>query len=302
MQQNVLISGGTGLVGTRLTALLQAQGYSVSYLSRTKTMIPNVKVYRWDIAKGYIEEGALENADHLVLLAGAGIADERWTTNRKKELLESRVEGIELLARELQSRSYNIKSCVAASGIGFYGANTDNEHLTEESVSGNDFIAHLTRSWEKSSQLIGNIGIRTAILRIGIILTNKGGALPKMSQTSRFGIGSALGSGKQWVSWVHIDDICGMIIDGLNNTAWNGVFNAVSPNPVTNDTFQRQICEVLERPYWLPNVPEIILKLMLGEMANLIIGGNYVLNHKIAKISDFEYQYPQLDKALEDLL
>jgi uncharacterized protein len=302
MQQNVLISGGTGLLGTRLTELLQAQGYSVSYLSRTKTIVPNVKVYRWDVSKNYIEEGALENANHIVLLAGAGIADARWTTSRKQELIDSRVDGIELLSRELQSRQYNIKSCVAASGIGFYGADTDNEHLKEDAVSGNDFIAHVTRSWEKASQLISNIGIRTAILRIGVVLSDRGGALPKMAQPARFGLGAAFGSGNQWVSWIHIDDICGMIIDALNNDAWQGVFNAVSPNPVTNDTLQRQISKAVGRPYWLPNVPAPVLKIMLGEMANLIIGGNYVLNHKAANVSNFVYKYPELDKAIEDLL
>jgi uncharacterized protein len=302
MSKTVLITGGTGLVGSRLTELLIAKGYQVSYLSRRKENIENVKVYRWDIPKGYIEDGALETADYIVHLTGAGIADERWSDQRKQELIESRTKSIELIAKELQNRPFNIKACVSASGIGFYGADTDNEHLGEDAATGTDFIAHVTRSWENAVDLVANVGIRTVKLRTGIVLSEKGGALPKMSQTIRLNVGAPLGTGKQWISWIHIDDLCEMYISAIENDKWQGIYNAVAPNPVTNLDFTRQISEVLKKYLWLPNVPAFSLKLLLGEMAELILRGNYVLNNRIKTETDFQYQYPNIKLALNIIL
>ncbi len=302
MLQKVLITGGTGMIGRRLTQLLLEKGYQVSYLSREKKNISNVTVYRWDIPKGYIEDEALETADYIVFLAGSGVADGRWTESRKQEIIESRTKGIELIAKELQNRSYNVQACVAASGIGFYGADTGNEHLDEDAPSGTDFIAHVTRQWEKSSELLGNIKIRTAMLRIGVVLSADGGALPKMAEPVRWGVGSAMGTGQQWLSWIHIDDVCGMIIAAIENQTWKGIYNAVSPEPVTNQLFIRQIASTIKRPLWLPKVPSIIFRIIFGEMANLILGGNYVLNKRIAQKTSFSYQFPQLSLALNNLL
>lgn len=302
MAQTVLITGGTGMIGRRLTELLLEKGFNVSYLSRQKEIIDNVKVFRWDISKKYIEDGALETADYVVCLAGAGIADARWTEKRKKEIVESRTKGIELIASELQSRAFNVKACVAASGIGFYGADTGNEHLNEEAPSGTDFIAHTTRQWERASELLGNIKIRTTVLRIGVVLSDRGGALPKMVSPIRWGIGAALGTGKQWISWIHIDDLCRIIIEALENKNWKGTYNAVAPNPVTNLEFTRQIADNLNRPLLLPKIPPFVLKIMLGEMANLVIGGNYVLNQKIVEKTSFSFEFKDSASALTNLL
>jgi len=161
MTQTVLITGGTGMIGRRLTLFLLERGYQVAYLSREYVQIPNVKVYHWNPEKGLIDEEALENADYLVHLAGAGIADQRWSDRRKQEIINSRTKGIELIARVLQSRPYQLKAFVGASAIGYYGANTGNKPLTEETPSGTDFLAHVTRHWENASELIDNVGIRT---------------------------------------------------------------------------------------------------------------------------------------------
>jgi uncharacterized protein len=300
--ENVLIAGGTGLVGTRLTELLLERGYTVSYLSRQKSIVPYINVHRWDPDKGYIEEGALEAANHIVLLAGTGIADERWSDQRKQEIISSRTRGIDLIASELQNRSYQIKSCIAASGIGFYGADTGQEHLSEDDASGTDFVANVTRHWENSSAKIANIGIRTATLRIGVVLSNKGGALPKMLAPIKGFIGSPLGSGRQWLSWIHIDDLCHLIIHAIENPQWQGVFNAVADQPVTNADFMRHIATTIGRPMFLPNVPGFVLRLILDEMADLILGGNYVLNKKIYKKTNFKFQYNTIESALNDLL
>jgi uncharacterized protein len=302
MNKTVLITGGTGMIGRRLTEMLLEKNYQVAYLSRRKENIPNVTVYRWDIDKGYIEDQALETADYIVHLAGAGIADARWTAKRKREIVESRTKSIELIAKELQSRPFKVKACVAASAIGFYGADTGNEHLNESHPSGTDFLAHVTRSWEQASELMDNVGIRTTKLRIGIVLSNEGGALPKIAAPVRLGAGAPLASGKQWHSWIHIDDLCRMFIAALETNTWSGIYNAVGPQPVTNAELTRQIANVLNRPLLLPNVPAFVLKLAYGEMSEVVLGGNYVLNQRIKQKTDFQYIFDNLKDALKDLL
>lgn len=301
MAQTVLITGGTGMIGKRITALLLEKGYEVAYLSRQPTDIPNVKVYRWDIDKNWIDEKALINADYVIHLAGAGIADARWTNERKQEIINSRTKSIELIARKLQGHPYQVKAFVSASAIGFYGADTGDKQLTEKTPSGNDFLAHVTRHWENASELIANINIRTVKLRIGIVLSNEGGAYPKIAQPIRLGVGAPLGSGKQWSSWIHIDDLCRLFIEALENDQWRGVYNAVAPTPVTNEALTRQIAEVLHKPLWLPNIPAFTLKMLYGEMANVVLGGNYVENQRIKKETDFVYQFENINQALAAL-
>lgn len=302
MSKTVLITGGTGLIGKRLTTLLLNKGYQVSYLSRRKEAIPNVQVYRWDIPKGFIEEEALAKADYLIHLAGAGIADQRWTAARQQEIITSRTQSIELIARHLQGRPYKLKAFVSSSAIGFYGADTGDVRLTEDTRSGTDFLAHVTRSWENASEVIHNVGVRTAKLRVGVVLSMEGGALPKIAQPIRWGVGSPLGSGKQWVSWIHIDDLCNMYIEALENEKWKGIYNAVAPSPVTNEELTRQIAKALKRPLWLPNVPSFALRMLFGQMADVILGSNYVSNQKISQTTDFQYAFKSVEEALQDLL
>ena len=147
-----------------------------------------------------------------------------------------------------------------------------------------------------------NVGIRTTKLRIGIVLSSEGGALPKIAAPVRWGLGAALASGKQWVSWIHLDDLCRLFVEALENEKWQGIYNAVGPQPVTNLEFTRQIAKVLKRPLWLPNVPAFALQLALGEMAEVVLGGNYVLNQRISKKTDFVYSFPTLNEALTDVL
>lgn len=301
MAETVLITGGTGMIGQRLTQLLLAKGYQVAYLSREQQSIPNVKTYRWNIEKKFLEEGALREVDYIVHLAGAGIADQRWSSKRKQEIIKSRTQSIELIARRLQERPYNVKACVSASGIGFYGADTGDTRVSEQSVSGSDFVAHVTRHWEKSVELIDTMGIRTVKLRTGIVLSTEGGALPKMALPVQWGVGAPLASGKQWISWIHIDDLCRLYIEAMENPQWHGIYNAVASTPVTNETFTRQVAEVLHRPLWLPNIPSVVLKTLFGEMSSLVIGGNYVINQRIKAETNFIFQFNDLKIALLNL-
>jgi uncharacterized protein (TIGR01777 family) len=301
MAQTVLITGGTGMIGYRLTQLLQEKGYQVAYLSRKQESVPNVKVYRWDVEKKWIDPKALVDADYIIHLAGAGIADSRWTDKRKQEIIHSRTSTIELIAKELQGRPYKVKAFVSASAIGFYGADTGDKHVTEQTPSGSDFLAHVTRHWENSSELISHIGIRTTKLRIGIVLSNTGGALPKIALPVRWGIGAPLGNGRQWVSWIHLDDLCRLFITALENEQWYGVYNAVAPEPVTNKELTQQIAKALHRPLWVPFVPGFVLRILYGELANTILGGNYVVNQRIKKETNFTYQFETVEQALSDL-
>lgn len=312
MNQTVLITGGTGTIGRRLTQLLQQEGYQVAYLTRSSKPTasaevrlsdrPNVTVYQWDVKRGHLDPRAIQTADHIIHLAGAGIADERWTDARKDEILTSRTQSTELLAQALSTNSHHVKSFVASSAIGYYGGDTGDRPLTETNEGGSDFLAQVTRAWERAEDQVATLGIRTVKLRTGVVLTMAGGALPKLAQPVRLGAGAPIGSGQQYISWIHLDDLCRIYIQALTDPSWQGVYNAVAPTPVTNETLTRAIAKVLHRPMLLPNIPAFTIKLLYGELAITVTGGNYVLNKRIAEETSFQYQFGDLDYALKDLL
>lgn len=299
MGKKVLITGGTGLIGKRLTQMLLEKGYEIAFLSRRKTNIPSVEVFEWDIQKGYIEEGALDNLHFLVHLAGSNVGEGRWTEERKKSILESRTESIRLIARKLKEKQIRSAAFVSASGISYYGQDTGDHINTENTPPGNDFLSHVSIEWEKAADQIAALGIRTVKLRTGIVISKDGGAIPKMALPARFGVGAPLGPGKQWLSWIHLDDMCRLYVEALENDSWHGAYNAVAAPPVTNEALTEAICKVLHRPQWFPNVPAFALKLVFGEMAAVILGGNYVMNERIEKETGFQYRFPDLENALK---
>jgi uncharacterized protein (TIGR01777 family) len=302
MSKTVLITGGTGTIGRHLTQLLRQQGFQVSLLSRGSKPVSGVTVYQWDIEKGHIDPKAIQTADHIIHLAGAGIADERWTDARKDKILTSRTQSTELLAQALAKNPHKVKSFIGSSGIGFYGSDTADRPLTETSQGGSDFLAQVVRAWERSEDLIAALGIRTVKLRTGVVLTMDGGALPKLAQPVRLGAGAPIGSGQQYISWIHIDDLCRMYIQAITDESWQGVYNAVAPNPATNESLTKAIASVLHRPLILPNIPGFVIKMMYGELAIAVTGGNYVLNKRIADETTFAYHYTDLTNALKNLL
>lgn len=300
MHKKVLITGGSGLVGSRLSVLLQQKGYQISHLSRTASE-GEIPIYQWDVHKGKMDARALNEVETIVHLAGAGIADRPWSPERKKEILTSRVQSTQLLFSELKNRKNQVKTLVCASAIGYYGNSDSSETYSEESASADDFLADVVKQWEHAADQIRTLGVRVVKIRIGILLSPEGGALAELMRPIKWGIGSPLGSGRQLMSWIHIDDVCGIFIKAIEDESMEGAYNAVSPNPSSNAEVVKEIGRVLKKPIWLPNVPEFLLKLVLGEMADLVIKGARISADKVIH-SGYQFEYPNLRPALSHLL
>lgn len=298
---NYLITGGTGLLGKELSKLLLANGHKVGILSRSKREDAQVKYFQWDINKGEIEQAALKNVDCLIHLAGAGIADEKWTDQRKKEIIDSRVKPLELLSQKFKEQGVFPKSIVSASAVGIYGFDTGDGNLTEESEKGQDYISEVVIKWEKAVDNFAELTkSRVVKLRIGIVLDKNGGALPQLALPVKLGIGSALGDGEQWLSWIHSDDLCQLFYQSSLDESKNGAYNAVAPNPVKNKEMVKVLGKVLKRPIWAPKVPGFVLKLILGERAQLVLGGNKVSASKIES-TGFHFKFSNLEHALTEI-
>jgi uncharacterized protein (TIGR01777 family) len=293
----ILITGASGLVGTRLTEMLLRKGHAVSHLGRGKKA-GTIPSFSWDVEKGIMDEEAFIGVDTVIHLAGAGVADKRWNEKRKQEILTSRTQSTALLARYLQ-RYPTIKTVVAASAIGYYGFGMTNKEYTEGHVPGKDYLATVVQAWEGEVDKIQNK--RVVKLRIGIVLSAKGGALVEMAKPIRLGVGSPLGSGKQYMSWIHIDDLCRMFIQAVEDDSLQGAYNATGPYAVTNRELTCAIANVLHRPLWLPAVPACVLNIVVGEMAVIVLNGSNVSSKKIQQ-SGFTFQFPTLEGALQDLL
>jgi uncharacterized protein len=298
---NILITGGSGLLGSRLSELLIQKAYHVAWLSREAGEENGIKRFAWDPMNGKMDENAIHWADVIIHLAGAGVADKPWTAKRKKEILDSRIRSTDLLYNTLKKLNKSLHAFISASAIGYYGFTNSNEVLTEESPAGTDFLAQVVKKWEDVINQIPTLNIRTVIIRIGIVLSEKGGALKAMATPVKYFAGAALGNGKQQIAWIHIDDLCNMFIHTLEDAHLNGVFNGVGTNPLSNKDFTKAIGKALNKPVFLPNVPSVVMKLMLGEMAAMVLNGSAVSNYKIAG-TGFDYKFETVEQALNDLL
>ena len=304
--QTVLITGGTGMVGTSLTELLLSKGYQVIILTRKPqvSQIPNLTYAVWDISKGYIDPSAIGQADAIVHLAGAGVADKRWSKKRKQEIVDSRVKSGALLVKYLSESSHQVKTVVAASAIGRYGPDTVQslQHgFVETDPVDAAFLGDTCKRWEDSVKPIETLGIRLVTLRIGIVLNKEGGALAEFIKPAQFGMATIFGNGQQMVSWIHHHDLCKMMIHGIETAAIKGVYNAVSPDPTSNKDLIIAIAKKL-RGFYLPiPVPALVLKIMLGEMSIEILKSAKVSSKKIEE-AGFKFDYPNLHSALNDLL
>jgi uncharacterized protein (TIGR01777 family) len=289
----ILITGGTGFVGVALKQFLLTQGHDVVILSRSGGD------FQWDVSYGYIDPAAFEGVDAIVHLAGAGIADERWSAARKRELINSRVRSTAVLYQALSTIPHSIKTVVSASAIGFYGADTGEQECVETSPSGSDFLADCTKQWEEAVDLIASLGIRLAKVRIGLVMGANGGIFPVISKPIRYYVG---GSGKQWQSWIHINDLVRIFNELLINSSLSGVYNGVAPEPIRSGNMNKQIAKALHKPFFLPSIPGFLLRLVLGEMACLVLGGSRVSSAKIEKDASFSFTFVRFSEALKELV
>lgn len=298
----VLIAGGSGLLGSRLTSLLQGKGYKVAYLSRSPGSRKEVKVFTWDPDKGEIEPGAVESAHYIINLAGTGVVDRRWTKAYKNKILKSRIDSTSLLYQELKATGYLPKAFISASGINYYGNDAGAHWLYESSPAGQEFLSKVCQSWEAEAEKVSELDIRLIILRIGVVLSKEGGALDKLLTPARMGLAAPIGSGKQYMSWIHIDDLCGIIIKSMEDEQMQGIYNAVAPEPETNDRFMHTLADVLHKPYLAPRVPAAAMKVLLGpERAGLILGSLRIAAEKVKK-SGYSFRFETLRPALNHLL
>ncbi len=292
---HVLISGGTGFIGKALQKKLHEAGHQTSILSRGKGNVA------WDPNEHFLDENAFDGIDAIVHLAGENIGAKRWTASRKKEIIDSRVRGTQLLVEALNQRQHQVKTVIFASAIGYYGADTGDSLCTESSPAGSDFLAECVIAWEAAGQSLPNT-IRSVSFRIGLVLDKKEGIFPQVANPVRWGIGSALGTGNQWQSWIHIDDLCAFFLQGIENNSLEGTYNAVAPQPLQQVAMAKAIAVKLNKPFFLPAVPAFVLKLALGEMACLVLGGNKVSCEKFVRASGYSFKYESLHAALENLL
>ncbi|MES2432157.1 MAG: TIGR01777 family oxidoreductase [Bacteroidota bacterium] len=299
--ETVLITGGTGLIGKALTNHLLEKGYSVIILSRQykKSSRPNVSFGQWDVSQQTIDIDAIQKADHIVHLAGAGVVDKKWTAAYKKEIQDSRIKSSELLINTLQNTSNNVKTIVSASAIGFYQA-TDILH-TEEEPADDSFLGETCKLWETSIQPVTTLNKRLVILRTGIVLSKDGGALAEFKKPIKFGIAAIIANGKQIVSWVHIDDLCKLYIAAIENPNLSGTYNAVATSPVSNKELTMLLAKKMKGRFFIPMyVPAFVLKIMLGGRSIEVLKSNAVSNKKILE-AGFEFDYATIDEALENL-
>ena len=298
MRKNVLITGGTGFVGRNLTDLLIKKGFSVAILSRSKrSNSEDIYYYTWDVQKQTIDEAAVLNADYIVHLAGANIAGERWTDKRKKAIVTSREESIRLIHSVLVKHNKKLEAFVSASAVGIYGAINGEEICSENMQAANDFLGRTCQIWEAAADTIGTLGIRTVKIRTGLVLGKNDGFLNKLKPIFKYRLGAALGSGKQYMPWIYIDDLCAAYYEALVNTTMRGPYNLAIADDTTNASFSKTFAAVLGYKIWLPNVPAFLIKLGMGEMAKIILTGRRVSSDKI-KSTGFTFTIDNLEEAL----
>lgn len=312
--QTVIITGGTGMIGTALGQSLLLKGYRVIILSRNtkKTRVgAGLSYATWDVERQTIDEAAIGKADYIIHLAGAGVADKRWSENRKKEIVDSRVQSCQLIVKSLQTIPNNVKALVSASAIGWYGpdeetgknrrANLFSKPFTEDDPPATDFLGKTCMRWEESIQPVAAMGKRLVILRTGIVLSREGGALEEFLKPLKFGVAAILGNGRQVISWIHIDDLVNMYIAALENTQLHGVYNAVASNPVSNKELTLALAWA-KRNYFLPvHIPSFQLKIVLGEMSIEVLKSATVSNEKIRN-TGFDFLFDTIPVAIKDLV
>ena len=300
----IIITGGTGLIGKALCPLLLADGHLVTVLSRSpdaaRGMPRGIRIEEWD---GKTPEGwgqLVNGADAMINLAGAGIADRAWTAQRKQLLRESRIHAGLAIQKAIQQAAQKPKVLIQSSAVGYYGAHNDDELITETAAPGKDFLAKVCFDWEMSTAPVSKMGVRRPVIRTGVVLSKEGGALPKMLLPFKFFAGGPIGSGKQWLPWIHITDQVRAIKFLLDHPSADGPFNLAAPNPVNNKQFGEILGAIMRRPAFMPT-PGVAMKAIFGEMSTVLLDGQRVVPQRLEELG-FAFTYSTLREALSDLL
>ncbi len=297
---NILLTGGSGMVGSHLCTKLRNRGYEVAVLSRSPNTDSKQKYFLWDIAQKQIDEEAIKWADSIIHLAGANIGEKRWNKQRKQLIIDSRVKSAELLLDTVVALNKKIDTFITASAIGYYGAITSSEIMTETSSCANDFLGQTCQQWESVADKFANVGIRTVKIRTGIVLWLTGGAMAKIIRPVKKGMGLAIGSGKQYFPWIHIDDLCSVYTQALENKKMQGPYNAVVPEHITNEEFMKKLAQKFKKPFFRFKIPASALKLFFGEMSSLFLYGSRISAEKLQK-TGFSFMFPTIDSYLKEM-
>lgn len=302
--KKVLITGASGLVGTRLSTLLLKKGYEVNTLGR-KVNRPRSEVrsqvnsYVWNLEKGEVDAKAFEGVSAVIHLAGAGVADKRWSDERKKEIVESRVQSAKLIFDFLKKNKHEVKTFISASAVGFYGDCGD-EVVAEEHKAGKGFLAEVCKQWEQSAKQFSKLEIREVRCRIGIVLAKDGGALPELTRTIPLGVASYFAKSKLYYPWVHLDDVCGIIIHALENEKVKGAYNTTAPQPWLMKDLMKQILVAKKSKAVLMPAPSIAIKLAMGEMSEMLLSSQKCSAEKILK-TGYPFKFGEIEKALAEI-
>jgi len=298
----VLITGATGLVGNELVSLLLKNGIHINYLTTSEDKLQNEDKYKgflWNPKKGEIDESCLEGVDAVIHLAGATIS-KRWTPLYKEEIVESRVLSTNLLFSLLKNKANHVQQFIGASATGIYPDSLDKVYSEESTDTDNSFLGTVVQKWEAAEDQISRLGIKVAKVRTGLVLSGKGGVLKELATPVRFGLGTAFGSGRQIQSWIHHSDLAGIYVYLLKNEL-EGVYNAVAPYPVTQTDLVKTIAKVLDKPYFMPNIPKFVMETVLGEMSTLLFASQNVSAKKIIG-EGYQFKYLSLEKAIKNAL
>jgi uncharacterized protein (TIGR01777 family) len=298
--QSVLIAGGSGLVGNQLTKRLLTTGYSVVWLTRKINPNLNIKQYEWDYKLKKTDANAFKDATIVINLSGANVGAKRWDKTWKEDIYNSRVQATALLMDTIKMHGKKVHTVISSSATGYYGTIISDNIFSESTGSGKDFLATTCVDWENTLSNSKTENIRKIILRTGVVLSAEGGALSKMNILFKMGLGAVLGSGKQYFSWIHIEDLCSLYVKAIEDNSINGVYNAVAPSYITNKDFTITLSNMFNKSIWLPNISAFLLKLILGEMAGSLLYGSRVSPEKIVQ-AGFTFRFRNIQSALKDI-
>jgi hypothetical protein len=298
---SVLITGGSGLIGRYLTSRLLSEGYTVSHLSRKQDQFGKVRVHRWDPKKMILDPAVLQGVDCIIHLAGANIGEKRWSGKRKEEILQSRIGSANLLYKTASEHGVRIKTFITASAIGYYGSTTSENIFKETDPPYDDFLGNTCRLWEEAADQFTNNGTRVVKIRTGVVMEKNDSALAKMMMPAKWGFLIQTGNGRQYMPWIHIDDICNIYLKAIDDTTMSGSYNAVAPQHITHRKFIKALADIMQSRIFPLPVPAVILRIVLGEMSDVVLKGSRISSDKLSE-SNYNFIYKNIYEALRDVL